>query len=177
MDANQLLSTLQENPRNPRTITPDDFEKLKFKIRNFPQMLEKRPIAYDSSDNYFVLGGNRRLNALQDLAKEGFAIKPEYFTDCAGWTPDQKRTFVILDNVSDGDWNYELLANEWTDLPLEEWGLNPAEWEEKQKQTNKELDPKEIGKDLNKVCPKCGFNFKGEEGIEDASIPVQVENQ
>lgn len=157
MDAMTLLQTLRENPSNPRTITPDDFEKLKFKIRSFPQMLEKRPIAYDSSANYIVLGGNRRFNALQDLVKEGFEIKLEYFTDCAGWSEEQKRTFVILDNVPDGDWNYDVLANEWNDLPLEEWGLDPTEWNKEEEKDV--VDDTQTKQEHPVKCPNCGHEF------------------
>ena len=117
MDINQL----KINPKNPRIIKKDEFERLKKKIREFPEMLEKRPIVYD--ENNIVLGGNQRLRVLQELVKEGFEIKDEYFKSAESWTEEQKRKFVILDNISDGSWDNEMLGNEWSDLPLDEWGL------------------------------------------------------
>ena len=117
MDINQL----KINPKNPRIIKKDEFERLKKKIREFPEMLEKRPIVYD--ENNIVLGGNQRLRVLQELVKEGFEIKDEYFKSAEDWTEEQKRKFVILDNISDGSWDNEMLGNEWSDLPLDEWGL------------------------------------------------------
>lgn len=122
-----LIDKLKVNPKNPRKIGKKEFSRLKDKIRNFPEMLEKRPIVYD--ENFVVLGGNMRLRALKELAKEGFEIKDSYFVSAKGWTEEQKRNFIINDNISDGEWDWDLLANEWDDLPLEEWGIDPTEWD------------------------------------------------
>lgn len=117
------------NPDNPRQITKDAFEKLKKSIIEFPQMLEKRPIVYD--ENKVILGGNMRYRALQDLEKEGFEVKDEYFTDASNWTEEQKREFVIKDNSPkgiSGDWDVDVLANKWSDDPLDNWGMEGLEW-------------------------------------------------
>src|SRR3990167_2960085 len=116
-----ILDKLQPNPKNPRLIKKNEFERLKKKIKEFPEMLEKRPIIYD--ENNIVLGGNQRLRVLQELTRDGFVIKDEYFKSAEGWTEEQKRKFIILDNISDGEWDAEMLGNEWSDLPLDEWGL------------------------------------------------------
>jgi len=155
-----LKDKLKYNPANPRIIKKDEYELLKHKIRNFPQMLEKRPIVYD--EDMVVLGGNQRLRVLRDLVKEGFVVKDEYFADASGWTEEQKRQFVITDNISDGLWDYDVLANKWDDLPLEDWGIYIDGW----KNTvikNKEINPDELTKDLNTTCPKCGFEFNSKE--------------
>jgi hypothetical protein len=117
-----IFNKLQPNPHNPRFIGEVEFERLCKSIKNFPTMLEKRPIVYD--ENFIVIGGNMRLKALQKLVSEGFEIKDSYFVKAEGWTEQQKKEFVIRDNVSDGKWDYEMLANEWTDLPVDDWGLN-----------------------------------------------------
>jgi hypothetical protein len=118
----ELFEKLQLNPKNPRTISRGDFVKLKESIKGFPEMLEKRPLVYD--ENFVVLGGNMRLRALKELVAEGFEIKDSYFQNASGWTEDQKREFVIKDNISNGEWDNDVLANEWSDLPLAEWGLD-----------------------------------------------------
>jgi len=123
-----LIDKLKSNPSNPRTIGKKEFAQLKKKIKNFPAMLEKRPIVYDK--DFIVLGGNQRLRVLKELIKEGFEVKDSYFKSAKDWTKKQKREFVILDNIADGDWDYDLLANEWSDLPLEEWGIDTGGWGE-----------------------------------------------
>ena len=99
-----IFNTLQLNPKNPRTIKDEAFKKLVKKMRSFPEMLEKRPIVYDSSNNYVILGGNRRLDALRVLAKEGMSIKESYFADGASWSEEEKREFIVWDSISDRDW-------------------------------------------------------------------------
>ena len=118
----EILKKLKENPSNPRTITKVQFQKLKEKIRSFPEMLEKRPIIYD--DNYTILGGNMRFRAIKQLANEGMEIKDSYFMSANGWSEEQIKQFIITDNISDGAWDEDVLANEWSDLPLKEWGLD-----------------------------------------------------
>lgn len=113
---------LTPNPNNPRTITKDKFEKLKKSIREFPKMLDIRPIIYD--ENLVILGGNMRYKALCELEKEGFEIKDTWFLNVNDLTETQKKEFVVKDNAPFGEWDWDLLANEWGDLPLGDWGLN-----------------------------------------------------
>lgn len=131
------INALKINPQNPRRIKDKAFIKLKNKIKRFPQMLAKRPIVYDSSDGNMILGGNRRYDAVMALLKENaIELKPEYLSDAAEWTKAQKREFIVTDNISDGDWNYDLLGDQYEAPELEEWGLelpkyfNPANTEE-----------------------------------------------
>ncbi len=134
-----IIDKLQPNPKNPRIISDEDFARLKAKIKEFPEMLEKRPIVYD--EKFIVLAGNQRLRVLKELVKEGFILKDTYFSDASGWTEDKKRQFVITDNISDGSWDYELLANEWDDLPHRErliFLCSREDFEEKRPQTTNE---------------------------------------
>tara|TARA_R100000700_G_C3177201_1_gene152293 strand:- start:2797 stop:3267 length:471 start_codon:yes stop_codon:yes gene_type:complete len=91
-------------------------------------MLELRPIVVD--ENFVVLGGNMRLKALKDLGiKETFYIQQKDLTD------EQKKQFVIKDNASFGDWDWDILANEWNNKDLLDWGIDvwqPEEEEEKE---------------------------------------------
>lgn len=120
---------LKLNPDNPRTISKDKFQKLMQSIKEFPKMMELRPVIYD--DELMILGGNMRYRALQELEKQGFEIKDSWFRKASDLNEEEKRRFVIEDNVPFGDWDWDVLANKWEDLPLMDWGLKPVEVEEK----------------------------------------------
>lgn len=119
---------LKLNPKNPRTISKDKFEKLVNSIREFPKMMDLRPIIYD--DDLIILGGNMRYRALQELEKQGFEIKDSWFRKASDLNEDEKQRFVIEDNVAFGDWDWDILANEWADLPLDDWALDVPEIKE-----------------------------------------------
>jgi len=110
------IDTIKENPHNPRTITEDKFRKLVKSLKEFPEMLEARPIVVDK-DN-IVLGGNMRLKAAREA---GLTEVPIYRSE---WSHDKSSEFVIKDNVGFGEWDWDLLANEWDSYPLAEWGLD-----------------------------------------------------
>lgn len=109
------VSQLKPNPKNPRTIKGDKFEKLKASIQSFPEMLEKRPIVVADG---VVLGGNMRF-----LAAKAIGLKEVPVIDASEWTQAQRDEFIIKDNVSFGDWDWDNLANEWEPVELGEWGL------------------------------------------------------
>lgn len=109
-------ATLQPNPNNPRTIRKEKLDKLVDSLREFPEMLEARPIVCDP--NMVVLGGNMRLKAAQ-LA--GLEEVPVYV---ATWDEAQSNAFIIKDNVSFGEWDWDQLANEWDEADLTSWGLD-----------------------------------------------------
>lgn len=121
------MEQLNLNPNNPRIIKKESFEKLKKSIKEFPQMLDIRPIIYDETST--ILGGNMRYRALQELEKEGLEIKDSWFKNVNDLTEEQKKEFVIKDNVPFGDWDYDVLANEWSDLPLDDWGVDTTQWD------------------------------------------------
>ena len=110
------ISAIKRNPNNPRILKDDKFAKLTQSIKDFPQMLDIRPIVVN--DDMIVLGGNMRLKACKEAGlKEVPVIKVKDLTE------EQQREFIIKDNVGFGEWDWDLLANEWdTDL-LEDWGL------------------------------------------------------
>lgn len=112
LDINEL--TLTE--KNPRTISKKDFAVLKKSIKDFPSMLEVREIVVD--ENNRVLGGHQRIKALQAQGKTKVKVKR-----VSGWTEEQKDEFMIKDNIANGDWDNDKLANEWDKNKLEEWGL------------------------------------------------------
>jgi len=111
------ISAIKRNPNNPRILKDDKFAKLTQSIKDFPQMLDIRPIVVN--DDMVVLGGNMRLKACKEAGlKEVPVIK------VADLTEEQQREFIIKDNVGFGDWDWDLLANEWDADLLEDWGLD-----------------------------------------------------
>lgn len=110
------LTEIKLNPNNPRVIKDEKFKKLVTSIKEFPEMLKLRPLVIDE-DNV-LLGGNMRYRALLEAG-----IKEVEVTVAKGLTEDQKREFIIKDNVSYGEWDIDILANEWDAVELDAWGL------------------------------------------------------
>ena len=111
------ISQVKTNPNNPRLIKDHKFKKLVKSIKEFPEMLEIRPIVVDK-DN-IVLGGNMRLRACQEAGlKEVYILKADQLTE------KQQREFIVKDNVGFGEWDWDDLANEWDAEELEDWGLD-----------------------------------------------------
>lgn len=135
------LSELKTNPTNPRTIKDDKFKKLVQSIKDFPEMMEKRPIVCvtDSVDGkLYPLGGNMRLKALQELKYK--EIPDNWVVMADEWTEEKRSRFIISDNSSFGEWNWDLLQSDWDVDDLNNWGLDlPAEWGE----GDEELEAKE----------------------------------
>ena len=105
------------NPNNPRLIKDDKFKKLCKSIQEFPEMLELRPIVVNK--DMIVLGGNMRLKACQEI---GLTEVPIIVAE--NLTEEQQREFLIKDNVSGGEWDWDILANEWEVEQLNEWGVD-----------------------------------------------------
>ena len=114
---NFKISLIKLNPDNPRLIKNDKFKALVKSIKEFPEMLSIRPIVINK-DN-MILGGNMRLRACQEAGlKEVPVIKAETLTKA------QQKEFILKDNSNFGEWDFDLLANEWSDLPLADWGID-----------------------------------------------------
>ena len=111
------ISELKLHANNPRFIKDHKFKKLVQSIKDFPEMLEKRPLVIDEDGT--ILGGNMRFRACLELK-----IKEVPVIVAKGWTDEQKNEFVIKDNVSSGEFDFDILANEWDIPELEEWGLD-----------------------------------------------------
>ena len=110
------VSKIKPNPNNPRLIKDDKFKKLVQSIKDFPDMLNKRPIVVNK--DLIVLGGNMRLKA---CIEAGMKEVPVIVAD---WSEEQQREFIIKDNVSGGEWDWEVIANEWDAYQLNDWGLD-----------------------------------------------------
>ena len=128
------ISEIKLNPDNPRTISNKDMELLIKSLKEFPEMLHLREIVVD--ENMIVLGGNMRLLALQKMGASDCQIRM-----VSGLTPEQKREFVIKDNSNFGRYDFDSLANEWSDLPLADWGVDlPDDWIKNNEKTNQNIN-------------------------------------
>ena len=118
------VNDIKLNPNNPRIIKDDKFKKLVKSIQDFPEMLDIRPIVVNS--DMVILGGNMRFKACKEA---GLKEIPIIIAD--NLTEEQQKQFLIKDNVSGGEWDWDMLANEWDSEELEDWGLDvwkaPAE--------------------------------------------------
>lgn len=132
------LSTIRPNPKNPRVLRDDKFQKLKKSIEDFPKMMELRPIVVD--DEGVILGGNMRFRALQDIYGKNGEVPDAWVKRAADLTEDEKRQFVIKDNAAFGEWDWDMLANEWDAEELKWWGIEPPKWD----YTESEADQAEI---------------------------------
>ena len=119
------INKIKPNAVNPRYIKDNKFKKLVKSIKNFPEMLEKRPIIVD--ENLIVLGGNMRLKASIEAG-----LKEVWIDIAEGWSEDQKKEFIIKDNIGFGEWDWDILGNEWNVKQLEDWGLDGFPFEEEQ---------------------------------------------
>ena len=151
---NIKIAKLKGNPSNPRVLRDDKFLKLKASIEAFPDMLQKRPIVAvtDKDGKYMVLGGNMRLKACADL---GMKEVPVILAD--EWTEEQRREFIIKDNVGFGEWDWDQLANEWKAEDLDAWGLDVPkmpDFEPVGMDEQPRLDEK-----TPTTCPNCGHEF------------------
>lgn len=135
------IQKIKGNPNNPRVIKNDKFKKLVSSIKEFPQMLELRPIVVD--EDMMVLGGNMRLKACMDAG-----MKEVWIQVAKDLTEEQKREFIVKDNASFGEWDWDILANEWDSVKLAEWGLDV--WEnEDDKEDEEEVEEIEFSEYLD----------------------------
>lgn len=142
------LSELKKLENNPRTIKKADFEKLKDSIKNNPDYFEARPIiCSDRTGELVILGGNQRYEAAKALGLVEVPVIVLHGLDEA-----REREIVIRDNVNNGDWDFDILANEWDTAQLEDWGVE-QNWPDMP-----EVDDNgELGTEKKLLqCPSCG---------------------
>ena len=131
------------NENNPRVIKDDKFRKLVQSIKDFPQMLNLRPIVVN--DEMVVLGGNMRLRAVQEVGLKEVAI-----IKASDLTEEQQKEFIIKDNVGFGEWDWDVLANEWEPELLTEWGLDV--WQQPVEVDYSLLDEEDLSEELSDMA-------------------------
>ena len=110
------IAQVHPNPSNPRFIKDDKYKALVQSIKDFPEMAEARPIVVNKE--HMILGGNMRYRAMKEAGYTFVAIK------VVDWSEAKQREFIAKDNIGFGEWDWELLANEWDAEELTSWGLD-----------------------------------------------------
>jgi hypothetical protein len=160
------------NEANPRLIKDNRFEQLVQSLIDFPDMLHVRPLVVD--ENFVVLGGNMRLHAALRLGYHEIPV-----LQVVGWTEAQKREFLIKDNASFGEWNFDILANEWSMEPLGAWGIDlPKDWLEEPEESGtggsgSGDSPNGEEEEQYEQRPMMTITFTSPEDLQQAEIDVQ----
>ena len=152
------ISKIKLNPNNPRLIKDDKFTKLVQSIKDFPEMLNIRPIVVN--EDMIILGGNMRFKACKEAG-----LKEVPIIKASGLSAEKQREFLIKDNVSGGEWDWGLLEK-WDSLELENWGLDLPIFE-----PEPSLDEL-IGEDKNKPAT-MKITFESPEQLQKAEIDIQ----
>ena len=141
----EKIYKLRKHPENPRVIKDAKFQLLVDSIKDFPEMLEKRPLVVN--EDLQVLGGNMRLRAAQEAG-----LKEIWIDVAEGWSINKQNEFIIKDNSNFGDWDWEVLANSWEVNDLKDWGLNmPVMFE-----GDLDFDTERTETDNKLKCEHCG---------------------
>ena len=111
------LSELKPHPDNPRKISRENMDRLVKSLQEFPEMLEIKEIVVD--ETMTIIGGNMRYAALKKIGRE--QCKAKIVT---GLTEDQKREYIIKDNIALGEWEKTIIAKKYSDLDLKTWGID-----------------------------------------------------
>lgn len=159
------------NDSNPRQISDSRFKQLADSLQQFPQMLVARPIVVD--EDMVVIGGNMRLRALLSLGAESVPVHV-----AEGWTEEEKQQFIIKDNVGFGDWDWDVLANEWDNVNLEAWGLDVWQPEKDVDYSAlEEVDEVDVGSLEDGVRKAVCIDFTLEEHSEAQAIVAELRSQ
>jgi hypothetical protein len=113
-------------PSNPRQWTQTDIDRIAKSLEETPELFNARPlIVYPHNEEYIIMGGNLRYEGAK---KNGMLNVPVHILP-EGMSIDKLKEIVVKDNGSFGEWDMDALANEWDDLPLEEWGVDVPKWD------------------------------------------------
>ncbi len=170
------ITDIRLNPNNPRQIKDDSYKKLIESIKDFPKMMELRPIIVDKDG--VILGGNMRYRALLELKYTD--IPDNWVKRANDLSEEEKRKFIIKDNVEFGNWDFDALSADYEIKDLLDWGLteqdlqlndfspnlNPSFGDDDVTKEEIEKKAKELADQMIKerrklelICPKCGHEF------------------
>lgn len=152
------LSDLKPHPDNPRIIKDVKFKKLVESITKFPKMMTLRPLIVDEKN--IIFGGNQRYQALVDIGHE--SIPDEWVRKMVKFTPAEKREFMIKDNISSGDWEWEELQMDFKVDELVDWGMDPWNFG----QIDYATEPETVEKNIEEMEKIKAARKKGAEGIQ-----------
>jgi hypothetical protein len=137
------LKELKKNPNNPRIIKDEGFKKLKasLKGKRGKDHFEARPcIVSTRTGENIIIAGNTRYQAAKDL---GWEEVPTVILE--DLTEAQEQEIIIRDNVSNGEWDYLKLKDEFDIDSLNAWGVDIALWEKEEKNKLDEKYSQKIG--------------------------------
>ena len=169
------ISEVKLNPKNPRVIKDYKFEKLVKSIKDFPEMLKLRPIVVN--ENNIILGGNMRYRASVDAG-----LQEVYIVQAENLSEKQQEEFVIKDNSSFGEWDWDILANEWDIKELSDWGLDlPKIYfdEDKEPEIDRDIFDQELDIYINAKVKQITLYFNADEyeqAVKDLTEIREKEN-
>jgi len=148
------VAAIKSNPKNPRLIKDDKFKKLVKSIKEFPEMETVRPIVVNK--DMIILGGNMRYKAMIECGYK------EVNVEVVDWSEQKQNEFIIKDNVGFGEWEWEMVANEWDEIELKDWGLDlPVFKNDIDFDNITSNEDRNIDKPSKSVtCPKCLNKFE-----------------
>lgn len=148
------VDKVKSNPKNPRLIKDDKFKKLVKSIKDFPEMETVRPIVVNK--DMVILGGNMRYKAMVECGYK------EVNVEVVDWSEQKQNEFIIKDNVGFGEWEWEMVANEWDEIELKDWGLDlPVFKNDIDFDNITSNEDRNIDKPSKSVtCPKCLNKFE-----------------
>ena len=166
------IKDIKLNPSNPRLIKDEKFAKLVKSIKDFPKMMELRPLVVNE-DNV-IIGGNMRFKAIKELGYTN--IPDEWVKRADGLNEEETRRFIIADNVGFGEHDWDVLANEWDVSELEEWGMDVwnadiNNMQEEELHLEEDFDPIGTSAGVQRVV----FIFDGEEEAESYMNNLNVD--
>ena len=148
------VAAIKSNPKNPRLIKDDKFKKLVKSIKDFPEMESVRPIVVNK--DMIILGGNMRYKAMIECGYK------EVNVEVVDWSEQKQNEFIIKDNVGFGEWEWEMVANEWDEIELKDWGLdlpifkNDIDFDNITSNEDRNIDKPS----KSVTCPKCLNKFE-----------------
>lgn len=150
------LTELKKLEGNPRIIRDKQFKTLCNSIRDNSKYFEARPLILSNrTGQLIIIAGNQRYEAAKALKLKEV---PTFLME--GLTEDKEKEIVIRDNISNGEFDMDTLANAWGDLPLIEWGIDiPKSWNEEPPPEGPGGGEQEKEKPNIIICPKCNHEF------------------
>lgn len=138
---------------NPRVLRDDKFRKLKKSIQDNPKMMALRELmVFEHEGRFVTIGGNQRLEALRSLkiAEAPCKVIP------ADTTPEQLNAYIVLDNAPFGEWDWDMLANQWDAADLSDWGVDfPQDWAGTQATDEREASEDDFDETKDEVPTIC----------------------
>ena len=178
------IQQIRPNPKNPRFIRDDKFARLCKSLNDFPAMLHKRPVVVN--EDGIILGGNMRFRAAKDLGWKEIPVEIFSRKDAEKEMAERGKTyeelcdeFVIKDNSSFGEWDWDALANEWNVEALKEWGLDVPQYDssvdidgffEEKPETEKKIEFRIILQFTEEEYGKVMEAFKQHEGTKESVV-------